>query len=262
MVAALRVAESASDACRSAGAVRTNLTITEADGITTKLNEPGAALDARRSTHSPAPCSTHAKGASWVVLSGSLPPGDPTRLVRRSGRQAGVIAVPGRRRHLRSVRSTPGRWAAEAAPDLIKPNAEELAGLVGASPEELEVLPPRVIRAVVSAANLMIARGAKPSSSPSAPQGPYSSTPPAAGWPPRHRSRPQHRRRRRLVAGGLRAGRGRWRRAAGVGCTPPSPTGRAQRSLPGSAVPRRPIPGRSARRSHGSARLHPHPTRP
>ena len=78
----------------------------------------------------------------------------------------------------------------DAAPDVIKPNAEELAGLVGASPAELEPLPPRVIRRRwwpprTSSSNA----GSRPCSSRSERPVPCWSTRPAAGWPPRRPSR-------------------------------------------------------------------------
>src|SRR5262249_12253130 len=57
--------------------VRTNVAVTEPDGTTTKLNERGASLDGgavEALTHS---VMAIAESASWVVLSGSLPPGMP-----------------------------------------------------------------------------------------------------------------------------------------------------------------------------------------
>ena len=135
-----RGAVSPSSCVPISGAVRTNLTITEADGTTTKLNEPGAHLDAAGAGRAhPNASSTHAETASWVVLSGSLPPGVPRRLVRRRRRAAGRLRRarwPSTPPNARSTRWRP-RFG-HAAPDVIKPNAEELAGLVGASAESLE----------------------------------------------------------------------------------------------------------------------------
>jgi 1-phosphofructokinase len=143
------------------GVVRTNLAITESDGTTTKLNEPGAALDdsARNAlTRAVVEAATH---ASWVVLSGSLPPGVPddwyAEVVAILAPAACRIAVDTSERPLDALAASFGR----AAPDVIKPNAEELAGLVGASPEELE----RAAAAgdpepVVVAARQLIDRGA------------------------------------------------------------------------------------------------------
>ena len=143
------------------GVVRTNLAITESDGTTTKLNEPGAALDdsARNAlTRAVVEAAAH---ASWVVLSGSLPPGVPddwyAEVVAILAPAACRIAVDTSERPLDALAASFGR----AAPDVIKPNAEELAGLVGASAEELE----RAAAAgdpepVVVAARQLIDRGA------------------------------------------------------------------------------------------------------
>lgn len=120
------------------GTVRTNLAITEPDGTTTKLNEPGARLDAAELDALTAAVLDRAATASWVVLSGSLPPGVP------DGWYADVVA---RLRGLDcrvAVDTSDAPLAAlaagfdRAAPDLIKPNSEELAGLSGRSAEELE----------------------------------------------------------------------------------------------------------------------------
>ena len=60
-----------------AGGVRTNLTITENDGTTTKINEPGAALQQGEAEDLAWAVMQRAKADHWVVLSGSLPPGLP-----------------------------------------------------------------------------------------------------------------------------------------------------------------------------------------
>ncbi|MDT5009204.1 MAG: 1-phosphofructokinase, partial [Mycobacterium sp.] len=54
--------------------VRTNIAITEVDGTTTKLNEPGAPLDVTAVDRLTRAVLDAAATASWVVLSGSLPP--------------------------------------------------------------------------------------------------------------------------------------------------------------------------------------------
>ena len=92
------------------GAVRTNLTITEPDGTTTKLNEPGALLDgpaADRADRRGA--SSAAATASWVVLSGSLPPGVPDDWYADMVARAAGRWLPGRRRHLRAPAVGAGR---------------------------------------------------------------------------------------------------------------------------------------------------------
>ncbi|MCU1668674.1 MAG: fruK [Blastococcus sp.] len=129
-------------------AVRTNYTLAGPDGTTTKLNEPGTALDNMTRTALAAVLHQHAAGARWVVLSGSLPPGTPVdwyaELVR-SLRDTGVrVAVDTSEAPLRALLADgPG-----AAPDLLKPNSEELAQLAGV-PEKEVLADPEVALAAV-----------------------------------------------------------------------------------------------------------------
>lgn len=120
------------------GAVRTNLTITEPDGTTTKLNEPGALLDGPALTALTDAVIERAATASWVVLSGSLPPGVPdgwyADIVARLQAFDCRVAVDTSEGPLSALAAAFDR----AAPDLIKPNSEELAGLTGRSAEEME----------------------------------------------------------------------------------------------------------------------------
>ena len=59
---------------------RVNTAITEPDGTTTKVNEPGPTLSAAQVAGATEELVRVARegAASWVVLSGSLPPGAPT----------------------------------------------------------------------------------------------------------------------------------------------------------------------------------------
>jgi 1-phosphofructokinase len=138
IVAALQTSRVAFRCVPVTGTVRTNLTITESDGTTTKLNEPGATLDESARNALTRAVVDAAAGASWVVLSGSLPPGMPddwyAEIVATLAPAACKVAVDTSERPLDALAASFGR----AAPDVIKPNAEELAGLVGASPEMLE----------------------------------------------------------------------------------------------------------------------------
>ena len=162
MVAALRAAGVTFRSVPVGGVVRTNLAITEADGTTTKLNEPGAPLDADALDALTRAVLAHAETASWIVLSGSLPPGVPDHwyadVVARLASAPCHVAVDTSERPLDALAAGFGT----AAPDLIKPNAEELASLVGASPEELESAAAQGDPApVILAANQLIERGAK-----------------------------------------------------------------------------------------------------
>ncbi len=118
--------------------VRTNLTLTEADGTTTKVNEPGPILDAGSIERLANLLVLESERADWVVLSGSLPPGIPAQwyadLVKALRPWGCRIAVDTSDAPLLAL-------AAEfpaAAPDLLKPNSEELAQLTGADADALE----------------------------------------------------------------------------------------------------------------------------
>jgi 1-phosphofructokinase len=109
------------------GHMRSNITIAESNGTVTKLNEPGATLSADDLEALAEQVFTAAAPDSWVVLCGSLPPGLHTEAYAtltqrfvRAGLRVGVDT------------SGPALRAALAVgPELIKPNAEELAEAVG-----------------------------------------------------------------------------------------------------------------------------------
>ncbi|MCH8562650.1 hexose kinase [Nesterenkonia sp. AY15] len=109
--------------------LRTNTAITDPQGVTTKINEPGPAFDAALTGALLQLLLQASEGASWVALAGSLPPGVPvdfyaqaiTALRRTFGEQAPKIAL--------DTSGEPMAAALPAAPDLIKPNAEELLEL-------------------------------------------------------------------------------------------------------------------------------------
>lgn len=123
-----------------AGRARANLTITDPEGITTKLNLPGATLSVSEADAVIAAVVEASRGARWLVLAGSLPPGAGDdfyvrviEAVRRAlGDDAPRIAVDTSGAALSAV-------VDGARPDLIKPNDEELADLTGhaASPDTL-----------------------------------------------------------------------------------------------------------------------------
>ncbi|MCB0950464.1 MAG: 1-phosphofructokinase [Mycobacterium sp.] len=139
---------------------RTNLTITEQDGTTTKLNEPGAELDAASVHALTAAVLEAAAGADWVVMSGSLPPGVPDtwygEVVALLSSLPCRIAVDTSDAPLAALVASLDR----GAPDLIKPNAEELAGVLGYSPQMLEdAVEQGDPEPVVAAARELIERG-------------------------------------------------------------------------------------------------------
>ena len=196
-----------------AGSARINTAVTEPDGTTTKLNEPGAGLDdeeiaaveralveaVRRGDGADGAADADATSAvgpavapgaggvaaeedadaaeagawadsapaahDWAILSGSLPPGAPVdwyaRLVVRL-RQA----APGLRIAVDTSDAPLAALAAAmpaAAPDLIKPNGEELGQLAGLPAERAMALEDGAMRGeygpVVEAARVLVERG-------------------------------------------------------------------------------------------------------
>ncbi|MBY3553955.1 hexose kinase [Modestobacter lapidis] len=130
--------------------VRTNYTLTEPDGTTTKLNEPGAPLTAGTRAALAAAVREHADPAGWIALSGSLPPGTPdgwyADLVRTLRATGARIAVDTSEAPLLALLAA----GPDAAPDLLKPNTEELAQLAGTTEAELSADPVALLAAVDS----------------------------------------------------------------------------------------------------------------
>jgi 1-phosphofructokinase len=162
MIAALRAIGVTFRGVPVSGTVRTNVAITEPDGTTTKLNEPGATLDAAARAALTRSVLAAAADAAWVVLSGSLPPGLPddwyAEVASSLRSSACKVAIDTSERPLAALAASFGT----AAPDVIKPNAEELASLVGADPLHLEsAAAAGDPEPVVSAAREVIARGAR-----------------------------------------------------------------------------------------------------
>ncbi|MCU1515995.1 MAG: 1-phosphofructokinase [Pseudarthrobacter sp.] len=130
--------------------LRTNVALTEPGGVTTKINEPGPVLSEDQREALIGLLLERARGASWVVLAGSLPPGFPAdfyaTVTRRLRAAAGSGADGGT--PLIAVDSSGGPLAGAVSgtspdgtsldgtsgkPDLLKPNAEELAELAAAA---------------------------------------------------------------------------------------------------------------------------------
>lgn len=115
------------------GHARANVALTDPAGVTTKLNLPGAALMETDAAAVVDAIVGASRGAQWLVLAGSLPPGaaddfyvDVISAVRRAyGAEAPRIAVDTSGAALSAV-------VERGQPDLIKPNDEELAELAGA----------------------------------------------------------------------------------------------------------------------------------
>ncbi|MFD5783412.1 1-phosphofructokinase [Streptomyces sp. NPDC126933] len=122
-----------------AGATRSNIALAEPDGTLTKINAPGPELTAaesesllstvRTQIHAQvhAQVRTHADSVAWIACCGSLPRGLApewyAELVARAHHAGARIALD---------TSGPSLLAAlRERPDVVKPNAEELARAVG-----------------------------------------------------------------------------------------------------------------------------------
>ena len=130
------------------GAIRSNITVVEPDGTTTKFNEPGAELSADELAAVFAAVKAAADSADWLVASGSLPPGTPADvyadLVRGLAGSGTCVAVDTSGPALEAVLA--------AGPTLVKPNRDELAEVTGLRLE--------TIADVVEAATRLRDRGA------------------------------------------------------------------------------------------------------
>lgn len=144
----------------TSGPVRMNITLCEGDGTTTKVNEPGAAMSSAQVDKFTAAVIEAGLKAEWVVLSGSLPPGIPAdwyaRIVPMLQVLGCKVAVDTSDAPLAALASA----FPDAAPDLLKPNSEELAQLSGTDPAELEAAAARGdVSATVNAARVLLDQG-------------------------------------------------------------------------------------------------------
>ncbi|MCR6492223.1 1-phosphofructokinase family hexose kinase [Cellulomonas sp. P24] len=112
-----------------AGDTRSNVTLVDQDGVTTKINAPSPELstDEIRALVEAVDAEA-ARGARWIVAAGSLPDGSGdlfSRLVEVSRRRGVPLALDTSGAPLRDTLATGGIA-------LVKPNDDELAELVGA----------------------------------------------------------------------------------------------------------------------------------
>lgn len=138
-----------------AGAIRVNITLTEPDGTTTKVNTPGAQVTARDLDRLATAVTQRARQADWVVLAGSLPPGAPdgwyADLLGQLDGSGAQVAVDTSGPPLVALAERLGRHA----PGLMKPNGEELASLTGGDADAIEADP----AAAAAAALVLVERG-------------------------------------------------------------------------------------------------------
>ncbi|WP_217236206.1 1-phosphofructokinase [Streptomyces sp. AC555_RSS877] len=109
------------------GATRSNIALAESDGVLTKINAPGPELSAQEQELLLETVRAQSRDADWIACCGSLPRGlGPSwyaALVARAHAAGKRIALD---------TSGPALLAAlRERPDVVKPNAEELAEAVG-----------------------------------------------------------------------------------------------------------------------------------
>ncbi|MEU1282140.1 1-phosphofructokinase [Streptomyces sp. NPDC005805] len=109
------------------GSTRVNVTLVEPDGTLTKVNAPGPDLSPAEAEALLAAVGDRSAGADWIACCGSLPRGLPpawyAELVARAHRAGGRVALDTSGAALTA--------ALRERPDVVKPNAEELAQAVG-----------------------------------------------------------------------------------------------------------------------------------
>lgn len=130
------------------GVTRSNITLVEADGTVTKINEPGVRLDVSTIADVEAALDALQLDGAWVVFAGRLNPGAPDdtylQLARFAKERGAKVAV--------DVSGRPLEIALEAGTiDLIKPNQHELGEIVGRTLDTIDD--------VIVAAREVISRG-------------------------------------------------------------------------------------------------------
>jgi 1-phosphofructokinase len=130
---------------------RVNITVTEPDGTTTKFNDPGHAFSSDVVAQVEHRLIKRSQSNDWVVLSGSLPPGADEAWY---GKLTADLKTAGRRVAVDTSGAPLAATLTDAShlPDLLKPNAEELASLTGDDWTALEADP---VAAAASAARLV-----------------------------------------------------------------------------------------------------------
>lgn len=106
--------------------IRTNLTITDRQGLTVSLNERGPQLEKTEVDRLEKAVEKHLDGASWLLLCGSLPPGVPSNFYAR-------LIGKARRKKVKTLLDADGdplREGVEASPTVVCPNQPEAERLL------------------------------------------------------------------------------------------------------------------------------------
>lgn len=109
--------------------IRTNLTITDRHGLTVNLNEAGPTLSKPEVARVDKAVKAALAGASWLMLSGSIPPGVPADFYAR-------LIAAARKKKVKTLLHADRdslRLGIEAEPTVVTPNAQEAERLLGRS---------------------------------------------------------------------------------------------------------------------------------
>jgi 1-phosphofructokinase family hexose kinase len=112
---------------RIANEIRTNLTITDRQGLTVNLNEKGPVIDEAELTRIERVVRRALAGASWLMICGSLPPGVPASFYAR------MVDIA-RQKKVKTLLRAGGdalREGIEARPTVAAPNQPEAERLLG-----------------------------------------------------------------------------------------------------------------------------------
>jgi 1-phosphofructokinase family hexose kinase len=114
------------DAVRIENPIRTNLTITDRQGLTVKLNQPGPQLSPMELDRLLAAVEKRLDGANWLMICGSVPPGVPTGFYPK------LVALA-RERGVQTLLDTDGEAlleGIESGPTVVAPNQQEAERLL------------------------------------------------------------------------------------------------------------------------------------
>ena len=106
--------------------IRTNLTITDRQGLTVSVNERGPRLEKADVDRLEKAVEKHLSGAAWLLLCGSLPPGVPADFYGR-------LIAKARKAKVQTLLDTDGdalREGVEAGPTVASPNQHEAERLL------------------------------------------------------------------------------------------------------------------------------------
>ena len=107
--------------------IRTNLTITDKQGLTVNLNEAGPTLSKLELTHVERVVRQSLRKAQWLMVCGSLPPGVPPSFYAR-------LIVMAREKKVKTLLDADGdalREGLDARPTVVAPNQQEAERLLG-----------------------------------------------------------------------------------------------------------------------------------